>query len=210
MSGRTNGVFIAVTAFALGVLAVLGLGAVVVYFGVGAQLGAKPKVFGNVKVWAQKPVIQEDADLPNGYEEEHAGELWMTMDDVPFLMISKDKQGHVSGLYLLKEGKVPVVVLEPGGASGKWCNLNYSRGSGTEPKPTGSVLIDIDFDGAFDAKIDLDEGSAVKRRLVRIDGQWETANLSLERREAISSGRLYQFGSTGNWAEIASLPPNER
>ena len=138
----------------------------------GTELTSHPKTFGDIKIVVQKYKEPKGLEVPEGLLQEHAKELWMTKDDIPFLLITQDKAGKVNSLYLVKSNKRPVFWMEPLSSSGKWGNAMYSCVRLTE-KPVGDAFKDIDFDGRFDFKLTCAADGNGISRFIFVDESWQ-------------------------------------
>ncbi|MBA7661042.1 hypothetical protein ES703_69052 [subsurface metagenome] len=165
----------------------------------GEALSIEPKTFGDIKVWAQKPLVAEGTEVPAGFYQEAHKLLWMTKDDSPFLMIAQNEAGKATGLYLLKNKDEPVLCLEPLSSLGKWGRAKYSRGNGTG-KAVGDVFVDIDFDGQFDFKLALDSSGNLISRSIFVNGSWQKVDrCSIKKLQAAIGQTMYTFDPNSGW-----------
>jgi len=165
-------------------------------------LSGRPVTFGNVKIWAQKPVFAEGAEVPEGFYQKNAKELWMTKDDILFLFMTQDDSGKVGKLYLCKSDAEPVLYMISSDSSGRWGRATYSK-STKAGHAVGDAFIDIDFDGRFDFKMVLDdEGNRISRSIY-IDGSWRKVDQSdVDKFKAAVGQTLYTFDlRTGSWQQ---------
>lgn len=185
----------------IGVAIFLPTGTLLGYVESAKSLSPQPKTFGDIKVWAQKPLVAEGTEVPTGFYQEAHTLLWMTKDDIPFLMISQNEAGKTTGLYLLKNKDEPVLCLEPSSSPGKWSYAKYSGGDGTG-KPLGDVFIDIDFDGHFDFKLALDGGGNFISRSIFVDGSWRKVDrCSIKAKRAAIGQIMYSFVPVFGWQQ---------
>lgn len=186
----------------VGIVIVFALGAIAYYLDPGTSLTADPKTFGDIKVWTQKPIPAEGVEAPVDIAQELHRQLWMTKDDVPFLMISQGKAGQITCLFLLRGPEEAVLSLDPSDTPGKWCNAVYSR-STEAGHPIGDVYVDINFDGSFDLKVIVDQkGNRVSRSMF-IDGTWiQIDSYRREENRVVLGRRTYLFDpNSGLWQE---------
>lgn len=170
------------------------------YSGSRTELTNQPRTFGDIKIWAQRPKTDDKTEIPEELLQEHAKELWMTKDDVPFLMISQNKANKASCLCLVKNNKEPVFYMSPFGRPGKWGQATYSKSSGAG-YAVGDVFVDIDFDGHFDFKIVMDEKGKPISRSIFVDGSWRNINsCNIGKMKAATGQMLYTFDpNAGFW-----------
>jgi len=191
--------YVFLTGIAIGVVASL-LFSIILSRSEPGMLTNRPKTFGNIKIWVQKPLVTKDEEVPEGFNHEYAKELLMTNDDVVFLRISQSQTGEVSCLYLLKNNKEPVFYMKPWNTPSGWGRATYSKSSGSG-YATGEVFIDIDFDGRFDFKMFLDNEGRLISRSIYIDGSWleiEHANI-VEMRAALGQAHFAFDPDIGRW-----------
>lgn len=182
----------------IGIAITLLFGAIVSYLE-GDDLLMEPKTFGSIKIWAQKPKVAKDAEVPKGFYQEDAKELWMTKDDIPFLLITQNEAGKISHLYLLKNKNQPVLFMDPLSSPGKWGYATYS-GADLTGKPVGDVFRDIDFDGHFDFKLALDSAGKRISRSIFINGSWqEVSSCSVREKRAAIGQTRYTFDPNSGW-----------
>jgi len=164
------------------------------------ELTNRQRTFGDIKIWVQNPIPDDNFNVPEEFLQKHSKELWMTKDDVPFLLISQDNDNKASCLYLVKNNKEPVFYMSPFGSLGKWGRATYSKGSG-KGYPVGDVFIDIDFDGHFDFKMLIDEKRKPIFRSIFVDGSWQNIDhFSIEKMKAAIGQTLYAFDpNDGSW-----------
>lgn len=163
------------------------------------MLTSRHKTFGDIKIWAQKPLVAEDVDVPSGFYQEAHKLLWMTKNDVPFLMISQNEAAKTTGLYLLKNKDEPILCLEPLGPPGRWGRAKYSGGNGTG-KPVGDVFVDIDFDGHFDFKLVFDSDGKRISRSMFVDGSWQKVDrCSIKNMKVAIGEKIYIFDPNSGW-----------
>jgi len=136
------------------------------------ELTNSSRTFGDIKIVVQKPAEPNGIEIPQGFLAEHAKELWITKEDIPFLLITQDKAGKVNSLYLCKDPHRPVFWMKPLCAPGKWGNAVYSSVRLTE-KPVGDALKDIDFDGRFDFKLTGDADGNGISRFIFVNDSWQ-------------------------------------
>ncbi len=165
-------------------------------------LSGRPVTFGNVKIWAQKPVFAEGAEVPEGFYQKNAKELWMTKDDALFLFMTQDDSGKVGKLYLCKSDAQPVLYMISLDSSGRWGKATYSRSTGAG-YAEGDAFIDIDFDGRFDFKMVLDDKGNPISRSIYIDGSWREVDQSdVDNLKAAVGEIFYTFNfNTGSWQQ---------
>ena len=164
------------------------------------ELTGKPKKFGDIKIYVQKNKYPEDIEIPEGLLPEWSKELWMTKDEVPFLLITQDKAGKVNSLFLVKRKYRPVFRMEPLSSPGKWGNATYSCVQLKE-KPEGDAFKDIDFDGRFDFKLTCaTDGNGISRAIF-IDEHWQKIeHYSTKEMEARIGETRYTFDpNIGCW-----------
>lgn len=183
---------------AIGILIIILTGLFLSYTDSGSVLSHHPKTFGDIKVWVQKPPVTE---VPSGFYQEVDKMLWMTKNDVPFLIISQNEAGKTTDLYLLKNKDEPVLCLEPSSSPGKWSYAKYSGGDGTG-KPVGDVFVDIDFDGHFDFKLALDSSGNLISRSIFVDGSWRKVDrCSIKAKRAAIGQIMYSFVPSSGWQQ---------
>ena len=169
------------------------------------SLTSYPRTFGSIKVWAQKPKVAQDVEVPKELYEEDAKELWMTMDNVPFLLITRNTAGKINCLYLVKENCRPVFWMEPLPTPGKWGNARYSDVKLTD-RPVGDVLRDFNFDGRFDSKFSLtaDGNKPPGSLFIYIDGSWQKVDhfrYDVNETQASIAGTRYIFDPNSGWQQ---------
>lgn len=192
-----------IISFLIGVLVCFSItvtiGAIAIYLDPGTLLTNKPKTFGDIKVWSQQPVIPEGIEIPNGFYKDVHKMLWMTKNDVPFLMITQNEAGKISGLCLLRSKDKPVLTMNPLSSPGKWGQATYCK-SGGIGHPLGDAFVDIDFDGSFDLKINLDDGGNLISRFILIDGSWQQIdNVNTKVGRAMKGQTSYVFEPEFGW-----------
>lgn len=161
----------------IGVIIISLLALIANYVSPGVSLTNYPRTFGSIKVWVQEyqeGKLPEGIELPEGFREDCAKMLWMTKDDVPFLAITQNQDGKITGLYLVKKNYRPVFWMEPSTFPGEWGDAFYSDVRLTDT-PAGDVYRDFNFDGKFDFKLTLTGDANRPSRLVYIcmDGSWQ-------------------------------------
>lgn len=129
----------------------------------------------------------------------------MTMDDVPFLVITQNTAGKISGLYLVEKNYRPVFWMEPLPTPGKWGNAGYSDVKLTD-RPVGDVLRDFNFDGRFDFKLSLtaDGNNPPGSRFIYIDGSWQKVDHfhnDVNETKASIAGTRYIFDPNSGWQQ---------
>ncbi len=193
------------SAFFLGMVTV-----VIVYFAVSIvnvrlgyanKLTSVHKTFGDIEIWAQKPVISEGEEVPVDFYQKADQILWMTKDGAPFLMISKDVNDRISTVSLLKNKDEPVLTLEPSNFPRKWGKASYSNCR--KGKPVGDVFVDLDFNGCFDFKVVTDSNGNRISRSIFINSNWQIVDsFSLKKMKAIVGKTRYLFDpNSGCWLE---------
>jgi hypothetical protein len=190
--------------FLVGIVAgffiVFSIGAIASYLEPRTLLTGRPKIFGDIKILSQKARIAEDVEIPKGLLPEYSQALWMTKDNIPFLLITQDKTGKASSLFIVKkDGCIrPVFWMKPSSSPGKWCNAMYSCVRLTE-KPCGEAFKDFDFDGRFDFKLAAD-GNGISR-FISVDGSWQKIeHYDANKMEASIGKTRYVFDTnTGYW-----------
>jgi hypothetical protein len=185
----------------IGAIGLFAVSTIMVRSGYTRELTNLHKTFGDIEIWAQKPVVTEGDEVPVGFYQKVGKELWMTRDGAPFLLITKDVNDKISGLYLLKNKKESVLVLEPLEVPGKWGKAfyrNYRKG-----KPVGDIFIDLDFDGRFDFKAVVDSNGNRVSRSIFINNDWQIVNyFSREEMKAVAGKTKYLFDpNSGCWLE---------
>ncbi len=185
----------------IGALIIFAIGIIMVRLGNSTELTIKHKTFGDIEIWAQKPVIPNGEKVPVDFYQEANQILWMTKSGAPFLMISKDVNDKISGMYLLKNKDEPVLTLEPLNPTGKWREASYSYCR--KGKPVGDALIDIDFDGRFDFKVVTDSNGNRISRSIFFNGDWQNVDyFNLEKMRAALDEKEYLFDpNSGCWLE---------
>jgi hypothetical protein len=190
-------------AFFLGtIIGAIVLFAVSMRLGYDIELTTRHKTFGDIEIWAQKPIISEGEEVPVDFYQKADKVLWMTKDGAPFLMISKDVNDKISGMYLLKNKIEPVLTLEsldvPGGKWGKAFYSNCRKG-----KPVGDIFIDLDFDGRFDCKAVIDSNGNRVSHSIFINNDWQSVDyFSREEMKAVAGKTKYLSDpNSGCWLE---------
>ena len=202
-SMRVIGVFFLGTV--IGIIGLFAVGVIMVHLGYATELTSRHKTFGDIEIWAQKPVIPKGEEVPVDFYHKADEILWMTKDDAPFLMIAKDINGKISGMYLLKNKDEPVLTLEPSNFPRKWGKASYSNCR--KGKPVGDVFIDIDFDGCFDIKVVTDSSGNRISRFIFINNNWQIVDhLSLDKMKAGVGETKFLFDpNSGFWLEDNSV-----
>jgi len=154
--------------------------------------------FGNGKLWAQKaqePITKE-------FEQLHFRELWMTLNDKPFLLITQNQDGKISGLHLTKNEKYPILSLKPSkDVSGKWELATYSNADETG-KPVGEIYRDIDFNGQFDFKLSLNKERTKGSAFIFLDGTWKKVDSCSPKNKMAKIGNdEFFFEHYSGWSE---------
>jgi hypothetical protein len=192
--------------FLIGVLVGFGIavliGLITTYVDPCTLLTNHPKICGDIKVWVQKPQVNEDANVPTWLYQEQSKELWMTKDNVPFLMISQNEAGKTTALHILDKNKwEPVFFMTPLNIPGKWGQATYSK-PGKFGKPIGNVLVDIDFDGCFDFKVVADANGNCISRYIFIDGSWKQVDqANIKNMKAQIGETTYIFDFNSGWKQ---------
>jgi len=183
----------------IGIVVVLLFGAILSHIDLGTELTKHPKTFGDIKVWVQKPLIAEGEQIPEGFYQEVHKMLWMTKDDVPFLIIAQNKEGEISGLYLVRGKNKPILTMNPSNTPGKWVRTTYGNSDGAG-SPIGDTFIDIDFNGSFDFKFAMDSTGNLLSRSIFMDGSWEKINqCNLKAKKAAIGQTIYVFDPNLGW-----------
>jgi len=166
----------------------------------GKEITGGSRTFGNIRIVVQKQEQHKDIEIPEGLLPEHTKELWMTKDDIPFLLITQDKRGKVNKLYLVKNNKRPVFWMEPWTSPGKWGNAMYSSVR-LSKNLVADAFKDIDFDGRFDFKLTCTADGNGISRFIFVDESWhETDRYRAEEMEARIKETRYAFDpNTGCW-----------
>lgn len=183
-----------------GVILIFVIAAIMVHFGYAVELTTLHKTFGDIEVWAQKPIISEGEEVPGFYQKD-GKELWMTKDGKPFLMIIKDVNDKIRVLFLLKNEDEHVLTLEPLDVPGKWGKAMYTNLR--KGKPVGDMFVDLDFDGRFDVKAVTDSNGSRVSHSIFINNNWQIDDyFSLEEMKARVGGTKYLFDpNSGCWLE---------
>jgi len=170
------------------------------YLDPGTLLTARPKTSGDIKVWVQKSKAIDDVKIPEGFYPEHSKELWMTKDNIPFLMISQNETCKTVGLYLLAKSKLqPIFFMTPTEIPGEWSRATYSKSSASG-KPAGDVYVDINFDGWFDCKLALGGDGELSSRYIYLDNSWvEIDYLWIRKKSARAGPTEYAFTPESGW-----------
>jgi hypothetical protein len=189
----------------IGAVIVFAIGIIIARLSYTTELTTLHKTFGDIEIWAQKPIISNDEKVPIDFGQEADRILWMTKDGAPFLMISKNIDNKIHGMYLLKNKGEPVLTLEPLNSSGKWGKVSYSNCR--KGKPVGDVFVDIDFDGRFDFKIVNDSNGNRVSRSIFFNSDWQIvdyANLNKMKAKAGETEYLFDPNS-GCWVEYRDV-----
>jgi len=190
-----------------GAIVLFTAGVIVNWLGYSAELTTRHKSFGDIEIWAQRPVIPDGEEIPADFYQKADRMLWMTKNGAPFLMIFKDIEGRISGMHLLKNKDEPVLSLEPLTSPGKWGYAYYSNCK--KGKPVGDVFLDIDFNGSFDFKIVADSNGRQTSRFILVNDEWRMVDrLSPNPHEmrAIIDGAEYLFEpNSGCWQKNISV-----
>lgn len=167
---------------------------------IGKELTSGSRTFGDIRIVVQKQGDPKGIEIPEGLLVEHAKELWIAKDDIPFLLITQDKAGKVNSLYLCKHPHRPVFWMKPLHSPGKWGNAVYSCVRLTE-KPVGDALTDIDFNGRFDFKLTCAADGNGISRFIFVDDSWQKVDhYSAKEMEATIRETRYTFDpNTGCW-----------
>ena len=196
---KTLSLMLLLAGIVIGIIISFLIGAIISCIDPGTELTEHLKTFGDIKVWAQKPLVVEDEQIPEGFYQEAHKVLLMTKDAIPFLMIHQDKEGEISNLYLLRGNYDPVLTMQPSKTPGKWVLASYGMSDGAG-KPIGDTLIDIDFNGSFDFKILTDDTGNLLSRSIFLDGVWEEVDkCSLEAKGAAIGQTRYVFDPNFGW-----------
>jgi hypothetical protein len=185
----------------IGAIILFAVSIIMIRLGYATELTSRHQTFGDIELWAQKPVIPNGEEVPVDFYQEADRLLWMTKDGAPFLMIAKDANNKIHGLYLLKNKDEPVLTLEPLDSLGKWGKASYSNCR--KGKSIGDVFIDIDFDGRFDFKVVTDNNGNRISRSIFFNDDWQIVNHSdLQRMKAMVGETDYLFDpNLGCWME---------
>jgi len=192
-----------VVAFFLGTLVgaiiIFTVGIIMTHLRYANELTNRHKTFGDIEIWAQKPVIPNGEEVPVDFYREADRLLYMTKDGAPFLMLTKDVNDKIRGMYLLKNKDEPVLTLKPLNSPGKWGTVSYSNCR--EGKPIGDIFIDMDFDGRFDFKAVTDSDGNRVSRSIFINGDWQIVNdFNLNNMKATIGEMEYLFDpNSGCW-----------
>ena len=163
----------------------------------------EPVVFGDIKIWVEEPLIIDGTKVPSGLYQGSHRKLWMTKDNIPFLMISQNEAAKTAGLLLLKNEHQPILCLDALEYPGQWGQAIYSSGGEEIDKPVGDVLVDIDFDGHFDFKLVFDYDGKNISRSIFIDKAWhEVEHCSIEQGKAVIAEEIYTFDPNSGWLLI--------
>jgi hypothetical protein len=174
-------------------------------YGYVTELTTRHKTFGDIEIWAQKPIVSKGEEVPVNFYQEADKVLWMTKDGAPLLMIAKDVNDKIHGMYLLKNKDEPVLILEPLNSLGKWEKASYSNCR--KGKPVGDVFIDINFDGCFDYKVLTDSNGNRVSLSIFINNDWQVVNhFNLKKMEATVGETEYLFDpNSGCWLEDSGV-----
>lgn len=196
---RVAGVFF--LGMVTGVILIFAVATIMMRLGYTRELTTLHRTFGDIEIWAQKPIVSEGEKVPVGFYQETDKVLWMTKDGTPFLMISKDVNDKINGMYLLKNETEPVLTLEPSNFPRKWRNVSYSNCS--KGKHVGDIFIDLDFDGRFDYKLVTDSNGNLVSRSIFINNDWQIADYSSFKEMEATVGKTdYLFDpNCGCWLE---------
>jgi hypothetical protein len=195
---RTAGVFF--MGMVTGIILIFVVSTIMMRLGYTRELTTLHRTFGNIEMWAQKP-ITEGEEVPADFYQKVGKELWMTNDGLPFLAIIKDVNDKISGLYLLKNKREAVLMLDPSDVPGKWKNAFYSNCR--NGKPVGDAFRDMDFDGRFDYKLVTDSNGSRVSRSIFINGDWQIVDYfnSEEMKAKVGSTKYLFDPNSGCWLE---------
>ncbi len=183
----------------IGIAIPIAIGAIFRYAYPDTELTGQPKIFGDIKIYVQNK-YPEDIEIPEGLLPEWTKALLMTKDEVPFLLITQDKAGKVSSLFLVKRKYRPVFWMDSLSSPGKWGNATYSC-VGLKEKPSGDTFTDIDFDGRFDFKLTrANDGNGISCSIF-VDEHWQKIDrFSTKEMEASIGETRYTFDpNIGCW-----------
>jgi hypothetical protein len=164
------------------------------------ELTTRHKTFGDIEIWAQKP-ITEGEEVPADFYQKVGRELWMTKDGLPFLVIIKDVNDKIGSLYLLKNKREAVLMLDTSDVPGKWKNAFY--GNFRNGKLIADAFTDIDFDGHFDYKLVTDSNGNRISRSIFINGDWQIVDYynSEEMKAKVGTTKYLFDPNSGCWLE---------
>ena len=184
----------------IGIVATFLFGMIACYLDPDTIVVGEPQTFGDIKIWAQKPSIVDGNKVPSGLYQGSHRKIWMTKDNIPFLMISQNEAAKTAGLLLLKNEHQPILCLDALEYPGQWGQAIYSSGGEEIDKPVGDVLVDIDFDGHFDFKLVFDYDGKNISRSIFIDKAWhEVEHCSIEQGIAVIAKEIYTFDPNSGW-----------
>ena len=165
-------------------------------------LTSNPRTFGDIKVWAQKPLVPEDSIVPERFYKEMHKQLWMSKNNTPFLMISQDVNNNTTGLYLLKDKDRAILCLNSTNNTGEWHWSSYGIADSLGT-PKGNTLIDLDFNGNFDFKIITDNNGNLVSRYIRLEDSWQKIEkCNLEEAIVFTGHNYYKFDpNIGEWRQ---------
>ena len=116
-------------------------------------------------------------------------------------MIAKGDDGQISGMYLLRDLRVPILTLTPASTEGRWEDATYS-GADANGRPSGEIFRDIDYDGHFDVRFEIGRNSKVGQRSIVVGNTWlPVISVKTDDRLAIAEGQEYVFTSDRGWIE---------
>ncbi|MCK5473529.1 MAG: hypothetical protein KAI59_05805 [Planctomycetes bacterium] len=187
----------------IGIVATFLFGMIACYLDPDTIVVGEPQTFGDIKIWAQKPSIVDGNKVPSGLYQGSHRKIWMTKDNIPFLMISQNEAAKTAGLLLLKNEHQPILCLDALEYPGQWGQAIYSSGGEEIDKPVGDVLVDIDFDGHFDFKLVFDYDGKNISRSIFIDKAWqEIEHCNIEQGKAAIGEKIYTFDPNSGWLLI--------
>jgi len=202
-SKTTSSTLSCLLGIAVGIAIAFFVVAILAYVTPGTELTGKAKTFGDIKVWVQKPLDVESGEVRGVFYQDADNMLWMTKNDIPFLMITQNEGGKINRLYLLKNKEEPILYMDSLSSPGKWGNATYS-GVDLTGKRTGNAFKafkDIDFNGHFDFKLDLD-ASGQYIRFIFVDGSWQKVNRCSPKKRIAKIGQTSLIFVDGVWQRI--------
>ncbi len=177
---------------AIGIAGTILFGMVLCYIE-GEELSTDPKTFGDIKVWAYKPL-----DVEGTVAQDVDKVLIMARNDIPFLCASqRNKAGKVTNLSLLDEEGRVCFTMTASAEAGKWERViyngyiddNYTRTEG---------FVDINFDGHFDVKNVFDDTGKKLLRYIYVGLTWKEVD-RCNFVKAESGQTMYVFDKDSGW-----------
>jgi hypothetical protein len=172
----------AVIIFLLGMIVPIGIGLFQVHKNPERPL-TKPRVFGDIRIVPAKLPFNSKVRL-----------LEMQKDKITFAIIMQDPNGKTMDITLMDNKGAAILDLRP--RPKRWL-ASYGNNSSKE-KTCDTLLLDLNFDGRFDAKYYYDKEGGIEDRYIFFQTDWipvEQANYSWAKVDS----NYYCFDQNDGW-----------